>query len=75
MRTYWLVFQHFKETEVFIQLGYSLIDAKMKASIAGQQGELKESHVLNAKAAKKVTATAIGRTLTPDQAKKLLARM
>jgi hypothetical protein len=65
MQTYWLVFQHNKETEVFIQPGYSLLDAKMKASIAGQKGELKESHALDAKTAKKVPATAIGRTLTP----------
>jgi hypothetical protein len=73
--TYWLVFQRDEGTQVFIQPGYSLIDAQMKAAIAGQRGELKESHALDATTAKKVPATAIGRTLTSAQAKKLLARM
>jgi hypothetical protein len=75
LTTYWLVFQNASGTEIFIQPGYSLLDAKMKGSIPGHQGELKESHALDGKAAKKVPASAIGRTLTAMQAKKLLARM
>ena len=72
-QTFWLVFERDNETEVFIQPGYSLIDAKMKAALAGQKGQLKESHALHAKTAKKVPATAIGCTLTAAKAKKLLA--
>ena len=75
LTTFWLLFQTANGTEVFIQPGYSLIDAKMKAALAGQRGEMKESHALVRKAAKKVPATAIGRTLSAAQAKKLLARM
>jgi hypothetical protein len=47
IQTYWLVFERDKETEVFIQPGYSLIDAKLKAGLAGQKGKLKESHALD----------------------------
>jgi hypothetical protein len=53
MQHYWLVFDRDGETQIFIQPGYSLLVAKMKASIAGQKGDLKESHV-DAKTAKKV---------------------
>jgi len=74
-KTYWLVFRRDNDTEVFIQPGWSLIDSRMKAMLAGQQGEFKESHLLDARTVKKMPPTVIGRTLTSTQAKKILARM
>jgi hypothetical protein len=72
---YWLVFNRDGDTQVFIQPAHFLTYAQVKAALAGQQGELKESHALDVKTAKKLPATAIGRTLTSEEAKKLLASM
>jgi hypothetical protein len=70
MLHYWLVFDRDGATEVFIQPAHALTFAHIKAALAGQRGELRESHELDAMTAKKLPATAVGRTLSSAEAAK-----
>lgn len=54
MLLFWMTFNTSKGTAVFIQSGYSLVDARLKASMAGASDDLKEALELDTKTAKKV---------------------
>lgn len=72
---FWLTFETNGRTEVFIAEAGFLGMARMKAALAGQQGEFDEGHELDPKTAKKIPAKMIGRTLSRDEAERLLKRL
>ena len=53
----------------------ALIVARLKASIAGFDGEFIEAHMLDAKSAKKIPKRMIGRALSLREANALLDRL
>jgi hypothetical protein len=59
---YWLTFESSRGIEVYIVEARHLMMARMRAGMAGQQGQFQEGHKLDAKTAKRVTAKMIGRT-------------
>jgi hypothetical protein len=70
---YWLVYRHNNSIFVVIEPGASLIHARMRASLAGlDEGEFTEGHELPGK---KVPKTMVGRRLSQEEAKRLLARL
>ena len=73
MPLYWLCYHHNNQISVVIEPGASLIHARMRASIAGlDEGEFTEGHELPGKW--KVAKEMIGRGLSQEEAKKLLAK-
>ena len=73
MPLYWLCYRHDDQIAVVIEQAASLVHARMKAAIAGlDEGEFTEGHELPSKW--KVAKQMIGRRLTQDEAKKLLAK-
>jgi hypothetical protein len=62
---------------VVIQYSYTLLLARFRASVAGidQGAAFREGHELDPDMSKLVPATAIGRTLNPDEATKLLRKI
>ena len=74
MALFWIV--HEIERCVFIQEAGALIFARLKASIAGfDVGVFVETHMLDAKTAKKVPKKMIGRVLSPREVSALLNRL
>jgi hypothetical protein len=72
---WWLTFDTPRGLEVFVvQAGY-LSSARMKAGVAGQEGKFQEGHKLDAKMAKQVPANLIGKTLSRQEAERLLKRL
>jgi hypothetical protein len=57
---------------VTIQRAHTVIAARMRAGVAGVQGNFVEGHLLDAKTAKKVPPNFIGRPLTTSEATALL---
>jgi hypothetical protein len=72
---FWLVFKNSKELSVVIQPAGAIIAARMRALLAGVEGEFQEGHELDAKTAKKVPKAMIGRVLTRKEATALLKRL
>ena len=72
MPLYWLVHRHNNSISVVIEPGASLIHARMRSAIAQlDQGEFTEGHELPGKW--KVAKQMIGRRLSQEEAKRLLA--
>ena len=73
MPLYWLVYRLNNQISVVIGPGASLIHARMRAALANlDQGELTEGHELDRKW--KVAKQMIGRRLSQEEAKRLLAK-
>jgi hypothetical protein len=60
---------------VYIVEARHLMMARVRAGMAGQQGQFREGHQLDAKTSKKVPAKVIGRTLSHIEAFALLERI
>jgi hypothetical protein len=75
MPLFWIVQTIDGAPRVFIQEANAGIYARLKASIAGHQGEFAEMHQLDEKTAKTVPKKMIGRGLSQEEAQALLARM
>jgi hypothetical protein len=72
---YWLCYRHNNQICVVIEPGDSLIHARMRASLAGLgEGTFTEGHELDSKTQKRVPKGMIGRRLSQDEAKRLLAK-
>jgi hypothetical protein len=72
MPLYWLCYRHNNNISVVIEPGASLIHARMRSAIAGlDEGDFTEGHELDRKW--KVARQMIGRRLTQEEAKRLLA--
>ena len=70
---FWLCYQNPEGVCVVLQRASSLVNARMKAAIAGlDAGEFKEGHALDAKMARRIPKEMIGRALSAAQAKRLL---
>jgi len=74
MPLYWLVYRHNNKTVVVIELAPSLIHARMRIALAGlDEGEFTEGHELDRKM--RVAKAMIGRRLSQEEAKRLLAKL
>jgi hypothetical protein len=75
MSLYWLCYQHNNQISVVIEPGASLIDARMRASLARlDEGTFTEGHELDRKTEKQVPKAMIGCRLSQEEAKRLLAK-
>ena len=73
MPLYWLVYRHNNQISVVIEPAPSLIHARMRAALAElDEGEFTEGHELPGKW--KVAKEMIGRRLSQEEAKRLLAK-
>jgi len=73
MPLYWLCYQHNNHISVVIEPASSLVDARMRAALAGlDEGIFTEGHELDRKW--QVPKAMIGRRLSQQEAKKLLAK-
>jgi hypothetical protein len=75
MPLFWIVHEIDGKRRIFIQEAGALITARIKASIAGFDGEFVEAHALDAKTARKVPKKMIGRALSPREVSALLKRL
>jgi len=74
MPLYWLVYRHNNQISVVIEPGASIIHARMRAALAGlDEGEFTEGHELPGKW--KVAKEMVGRRLSQEEAKRLLAKL
>jgi hypothetical protein len=72
----WLCYRHNNQISVVIEPGASLIHARMRAALAElNEGEFTEGHELDRKTEKLVPKDMIGRRLSQEQAKRLLAKL
>jgi hypothetical protein len=75
MRLYWLCYRHNNQVSVVIEPAPSLIHARLRASLHGlDEGTFTEGHELDGKTEKQVPKAMIGRRLSQQEAKKLLAK-
>jgi hypothetical protein len=75
MPLYWLCYHHDNQISVVIEPASSLVDARMRAAIAGlDEGEFTEGHELDRKTEKQVPKAMIGCRLSQEEAKRLLAK-
>lgn len=72
---FWLVFKKGGDITVSIQPAGSLAMARLKAGIAGVEGEFQEGHELDRKMTKKVPKAQIGKLLSRKQATALLTKL
>jgi hypothetical protein len=72
---FWLVFKTGSDITVVIQPAGALGMARLRAAIAGIEGEFQEGHELDDKTAKKIPKAMIGTPLTRKQANALLKRL
>jgi hypothetical protein len=72
---FWLVFKTRSDITVFIQPAGALGMARLRAALAGIEGEFQEGHELDGKTARKVPKAMIGTSLTRKQATALLKRL
>jgi hypothetical protein len=75
MPLYWPCYHHNNRISVVIEPGTSLIHARMRAALAGlDEGTFTEGHDLDRKTAKRIAKPMIGRRLSQEEAKRLLAK-
>ena len=75
MPLYWLCYRHNNQISVVIVPGASVIHARMRAALADLgEGTFTEGHELDRKTEKRVPKAMIGRRLSQDEAKRLLAK-
>jgi len=75
MPLFWLCYRHDNQISVVIEPVPSLIHARMRASLGGlDQGDFTEGHELDRKREKQVSKGMIGRRLSQDEAKRLVAK-
>ena len=75
MPLYWLCYRHNNQVSVVIEPGTSLVHARMGAGLAElDEGEFTEGHELDRKIEKQVPKAMIGRRLSQEEAKRLLAK-
>jgi hypothetical protein len=75
MPLYWLCYRHNNQISVVIEPAQSLVHARMRASVAGlDQGTFTEGHELDGKTERQVPKAMIGRRLSQQEAKRLLAK-
>jgi hypothetical protein len=73
MPLYWLVYRHNNQIAVVIEPGASLVHARLRAALANlDEGDFTEGHELPDKW--KVAKEMIGRRLSQEEAKRLLAK-
>jgi hypothetical protein len=73
MPLYWLCYRHNNQISVVIEPGASLVHARMPAALANlDEGEFAEGHELDRKW--KVAKQMVGRRLSQEEAKRLLAK-
>ena len=73
MPLYWLVYRHNNQISIVIEPGASLIHARMRSALDGlDEGEFTEGHELDRKW--RVPKAMIGRRLSQEEAKRLLAK-
>jgi hypothetical protein len=72
---FWLVFKRKDDLAVLIQPAGHILMARMRASIAGTEGEFQEGHALDAKTARKVPKAPIGKIMTTKEVRALLKRL
>ena len=74
MPLYWLCYRHNNQISVVIEPGASLIHVRMRASLDGlDEGDFTEGHERDRKW--KVAKEMIGRRLSQEEAKRLLAKL
>jgi hypothetical protein len=74
MPLYWLCYRHNNQVKVVIELGASIIHARMRAALDGlDEGTFTEGHALDAKW--KVPKAMIGKRLPQVEAKRLLTKL
>ena len=72
MALFWLAFKTKRDTEIYIVEAAHLMMARIKASMAGQQGEFESGIQLDAEIAKKIPVEWIGKALSRASAQRLL---
>lgn len=72
---FWLAFKQKAGVAVLIQPANHIITARMRAMIAGIDGEFQEGHRLDAKTARKIPKASIGKALTASEARSLLKKL
>jgi hypothetical protein len=72
---FWLTFETSRGVEVYIVEARHLMMARVRAGMAGQQGQFQEGHELDAQTAKKIPARMIRRTLSHKEAFALLKKI
>jgi len=74
---WWLVYHRATKTEVIIVKASSLIQARMRASIAGldEGASFHEGHELHTAMARRVPRDSIGKMLTSRQAQRVLTKL
>jgi hypothetical protein len=72
---FWLVFKNADDVAVMIQLAGHIIPARIRALLAGVEGEFQEGYELDAGMAKKVPKAQIGKLLSRAQAAALLKKL
>jgi hypothetical protein len=76
MPLYWLCYRHNDQIFVVIEPGASPIHARMRTALANlDQGTFTEGHELDRKTEKQVPKAMIGRRLSQEEAKRLLAKL
>jgi hypothetical protein len=76
MPLYWLCYRHNNRVKVVLELGASLVHARMRAALAGlEEGTFTEGHELNGQTEKQVPMAMIGRRLSQEEAKRLLTKL
>ena len=73
MHLYWLCYRHNNQISVVIEPGASTIHARMPSGL--DEGIFTEGHELDGKTAKQVPKEMIGRRLSQEEAKRLLAKL
>jgi hypothetical protein len=76
MPLYWLCYQHNNQISVVIEPGASPIHARMRASLNRlHEGTFTEGHELDRRTEKQIPKAMIGRRLSQQEAKRLLAKL
>ena len=73
MPLYWLCYRHNNQISVVIEPGASPIHARMRTALAEGEGDFTEGHELDRKW--HVPKAMIGRRLSQEEAKRLLAKL
>jgi hypothetical protein len=72
---WWIVNQDGGKPSIVVQEAGDVITARLKAKLAGHEGEFTEAHKLDAKTAKKMPKDLVGRVLSQREATRLLKKL